>query len=301
MTDRKIRLAVMSDLHNEFEAAQGSRRPTAASLALDEGRRRIPGHPTMGPLLDGLIGDQIDLVILAGDINVGVRGIEYAREVAQLIGAKTVYVMGNHEAYNGRDLDLLAEEFRNAADATKGSVTFLENQVAVFDFDGQRLHVLGCTLWTDYAMNGSDSDEIAHSMERAGDSLNDHVRISVNGQPFTPYLARQRHLVSRAWLAEEVKRIRAEGGEDAKILIVTHHAPVRGASGPQYVGDPLSPAFASDLTQEIISWRPVAWIFGHTHFNLDTQIGGTRVVAAQRGYLGYEPGSEEFRPKVIEV
>ncbi|WP_186464327.1 metallophosphoesterase family protein [Nitrospirillum bahiense] len=102
-------------------------------------------------------------------------------------------------------------------------------------------------------------------------------------------------------MAEEVKRIRAEDGEDAKILIVTHHAPVRGASGPQYVGDPLSPAFASDLTEEIISWRPVAWIFGHTHFNLDTQIGGTRVVAAQRGYLGYEPGSEEFRPKVIEV
>jgi len=298
---RKIRLALMSDIHNEFEAPTGPTNPTAAWMALHRSRKRIPGHPEAGPLLDGLRGEGVDIVVLAGDIDVGVRGIEYAKRASMFLGVKSVYVCGNHEGYHGRDLDLLIPEMRTAARATNGWVTFLENEAAVFDFDGQRLHVLGCTLWTDYEANGSEPGDISFAMGCAGDGLNDHTRIFVRGRILTPMLARDLHLESRAWLGQEVERIRAEGGDDAKILIVTHHAPIQEANGPQFVGGRLAPAFVSDLTGQIAEWRPSAWFSGHTHYSLDTSVGGTRVVSAQRGYVCCEPGAEGFVPRVIEI
>jgi hypothetical protein len=98
----------------------------------------------------------------------------------------------------------------------------------------------------------------------------------------------------------EIARIRSHEGADARILIVTHHAPVPEANG-RYIGGSLSPAFASDLRQEIIDWRPNAWFFGHTHYSLDMTVAATRVGSAQRGYVGQEPGAEGFVPPIFEI
>ncbi|WP_372399753.1 metallophosphoesterase [Azospirillum sp. HJ39] len=298
---RKIRLALMSDLHNEFEAPPGPARPTAAWMELHESRTSIPGHPEVGPLLDSLLGEGIDLVVLAGDIDIGARSIEYAKRVSLFLGAKVICVAGNHEGYDGRDFDLLIPEMRAAARATNGWVTFLENETAAFGFDGRRLHVLGCTLWTDYEANGDSTGEISQAMRRAADCLNDHRRIFLRGRLLTPAIAREMNLESRSWLATEVERIRGEEGNDAEILIVTHHAPVLEASGPQHIGGRLTPAFVSDMTEEITAWQPMAWIFGHTHHSLNIQIGSTRVMSAQRGYVCIEPEAEGFTPKIIEI
>ena len=55
------------------------------------------------------------------------------------------------------------------------------------------------------------------------------------------------------------------------------------------------------MTEEITAWRPVAWVFGHTHYSFDTMFGDTRIVSAQRGYVCIEPEAEGFMPKVIEI
>jgi hypothetical protein len=298
---RAFRIVAMSDLHNEFEHPRGPRRATSAWFALREARRRVPGHPAVGPFLGHLSGEQIDLVVMAGDIDLDEGGIAYAGQISTFLGVPVVYVMGNHEPYRGRDLELLVPKLAETARATSGQVTFLENESVTFDIGGRRLHVLGCCLWTDYRLNGTDDLQVAEAMREAADNLSDHVLIRQGVDRFSPAMARQRHGLSRAWLAREVARIRETEGGAADIIIVTHHAPIPGANPPQFRDGKLAPAFASDLRTEILDWQPTAWIWGHTHYSMQAQVGRTRLISAQRGYICDEPGADEFRPAVFEL
>ncbi|WP_161539696.1 metallophosphoesterase [Paramagnetospirillum kuznetsovii] len=300
-----IRCLVMSDLHNEHEHPNGPRRPTAEWFGLRNARRACPGHPDVGPFLGHLRGENLGLVVLAGDIDLDLHGITYADQVALFLGAPVVYVMGNHCAYNGRDLDKLIPDLRAAAKATCGRVTFLENERATFEFRGEKLHVLGCTLWTDYALLSKSDDDrdaaIVQGMRDAAGGLNDHLCIYLRGNRFAPAMARQLHDVSLAWLRREMTWIRVTEGPDAKVLIVTHHAPIPDANPPEYRGGKLSPAFASDLTAEIELWQPDYWLNGHTHFNHDVRIGRTRCLSSQRGYVCSEAGADTYEPLVVDL
>ena len=290
-----IRLAVMSDIHNEFES------PTHSGddwFALRDARGAIPDHPEFGPLLDGLAGQSVDLVVMAGDIDLEDRGIAYTDKVSSFVGAPVVCVMGNREAYTGRDMDAIVSDLRAAARATKGRVTFLENEKATFDLPAGRLYVLGCTLWTDYALNGAEAVEQA-MLDCAG--LNDHAHIRWKGDRFLPAHARRLHETSRQWLAREVGAIRAAEGDEATIIIVTHHAPILDGIIPHFRSGKLSPAFASDLRAEIREWKPAAWLFGHTHHSVDLMIDKTRLLSAQRGFVCQDAGAERFRPAVVEI
>jgi predicted phosphodiesterase len=105
-----MKIALMSDLHLEFE-----RGPVAGTewRAFVKKRADTLHHPRIGPIIDTAIG--ADLMILAGDIDVGTRGIAYADEVASYIGAPVVYVLGNHEGYHGTPFDRLYDEMRAKA------------------------------------------------------------------------------------------------------------------------------------------------------------------------------------------
>ena len=296
-----IRCLVMSDIHNEHENPNGPRRPTAEWFSLRKARRACPGHPDVGPFLGHLRGENLNLIVMAGDIDIGLHGITYADRVSLFLGAQVVYVMGNHCAYNGRDLDKLIPELRAAAKATCGRVTFLENERATLEFRGELLHVLGCTLWTDYRLNGSDDAAVDQAILAAARGLNDHTHIYMRGNQFHPYHARQLHDVSLAWLRREMTWIRVTEGPDARVLIVTHHAPIPDANPQEYRGGKLSPAFASDMTAEIKLWEPDAWIWGHTHHSMQAQIGRTTLISSQRGYVCSEPGADVYEPLVVDL
>ena len=178
-----MKITAMSDLHLEFE-----RGPNAGAewSAFVQRRADALHHPRIGPMIDNVIG--ADLVIMAGDIDVGARGLDYADEVAQYVGAPVVYVLGNHEGYDGTPFDRLYDKIRTKAEATGGRVIFLENQATVFECEGDRVHVLGATLWTDYAANGRENVKFA--MREANSSLNDHIRCRLRGSKFGPSAAR---------------------------------------------------------------------------------------------------------------
>ena len=60
----------------------------------------------------------------------------------------------------------------------------------------------------------------------------------------------------------------------------------------------LNSAFATELSRLIADSRIDAWIYGHSHTNIDAEINGTKVVCNQMGYVfqnehlanGFEPG-----------
>lgn len=65
----------------------------------------------------------------------------------------------------------------------------------------------------------------------------------------------------------------------------------------------LNSAFASEYGDLIADSRIDAWIYGHSHTNIDTEIGGTRIISNQMGYVFEDEHlMNEFDPaKFIEI
>lgn len=233
----------------------------ASDLHLEHLAKYFPGETLIRP------AHQADVLVLAGDIGHAAEAVDLFKDWP----VPVLYVMGNHEAYGGRLADVL-ETLRRAAEGT--SVRILEREIA--DFGGVRF--LGCTLWTDYLLRCNRTQR--QLMETAELRISDHFRIRTgDGERFLPKHALQDHELSRAWLAQELAQPYA-----GKTVVITHHAPHPLSVHPRYAGDALNAAFASDLT-ELLDKADV-WLHGHVHDSFDYRVGGCRVVANPRGYVG---------------
>ncbi len=284
-----IRILYMSDLHLEMERWRMSIPGWAAFLAR---HRAVSLHPARGPLLDGY--EDIDLVVLAGDIHGGLRGLVYAEQLEKFFDAPVVYVAGNHEFYH-HDMARLLPAFGTASAHTGGRVQFLDNAVASFVIRGQRLNVLGCTLWTDYTLHG----DAEFGMRIADRSMNDHVCIQIGTMRFMPPDALARHVASRRWLHRTLAALRRDE-PDAVNIVVTHHAPGAAYLGPRTGA--IAPAYATELLAEFCATPPAAWNHGHTHFRHESVAEGIRVVSAPRGYVTYDGAATlAYKPGVLEI
>jgi len=227
---------------------------------------------------------ETDVVVLAGDIDVGVGGLEWARE--QFPATPVIYVAGNHEFYGGRLEEVLAA-LREAA--CHLGITVLEGDELVLS--GTRF--LGATLWTDFALYGSEPRQIARAMAEARHGITD-FRLIRYGQAglFRPEHARELHV-------EKVKWLQMKLGEtfEGPTVVITHFLPHRLSIHPKYAGDVLNVAFASDLAH-LVKPPVRLWIHGHTHSSFDYVTNGTRIVCNPRGYLPMQP-NPAFDPKCV--
>ncbi len=221
---------------------------------------------------------EADVVVLAGDVAPGLRGLGWAR--AAFGATPVVYVAGNHELYRHATPKLTDDLAREASGST---VRFLENAEAVV----AGVRFLGCTLWTDFDLFG----DRLHSAAAAQAAMNDFklIRVAPKFRRFGPGDARTLHLRSVRWLQERLLTPFA-----GPTVVVTHHAPSVQSCAPERRQDPLNAAYASDL-ERMLDGSAALWIHGHTHHCVDYQVGGTRVLSNQRGYpdegvQGFDPG-----------
>lgn len=252
-----MRLHILSDLHIEF----ASFTPSAV---------------------------EADVIILAGDIWLGDRGVAWASEVFP--PEKVVYVLGNHEPY-GADLEATIERCRETA--LRRSMHFLEDDVA--EVGGARF--IGASLWSDFRLAGGEVDR-SLAMDLAAGSLNDFRLIStIDGRRrrrrLRPQDVATRHEASRLFIETELKK-----SFDGPKVVVTHFLPSPLSISERFGGDPLNAYFCSDLTLLIEETQPDLWFHGHTHDSFDYRIGRTRVVCNPRGYLPDEP-NPSFRPDLV--
>jgi len=241
----RLRIQIMSDLHI-----------------------RRPGADGFPPLADG-----VDLVLIAGDTIEGperaIRSMRAAYPTTEI-----VTVAGNHEFYRGSYFDQLAEGRDCAREL---GVHFLEDTVVTFG----RLRILGATLWTDYALFGEQMRTVAMRTARGG--MLDHKRIKWQSDPwlrFGPTQARALHNRSRAFLEAELTR----PYDDGPTIVLTHHAPLLEAIAPRLRAQTLSAAYASNLGPIIDRYQPSYWVWGHTHYPIDSVRGRTRLISNPRGY-----------------
>ena len=245
-----MRLHVLSDLHLEFA-------------------------PISIPKTDA------DVVVLAGDIDVGLRGLNWINH--HIPDRPVIYVLGNHEFYHE---DLIQLRRAVALIAKDTNVQVLENSAV--EIDGYSF--LGCTLWTDFSLRGNPE----HAMDNAERLMND-FRLVKNGGSKQRLRARdvaQLHCASVAWLRDELKQ-----HDPSTTVIVTHHAPSPRCEASQYLGAPLSPAFVANLDGIIEPSGVALWIHGHTHHNVDFTLGKTRVLSNQRGYASQK--CPRFNPGLV--
>ena len=257
-----MRLLILSDTHFEHRTRfQDSTPKSVEQTGL-----------TPGPAKPSLIhqNNDADMIVLAGDIHTGTKGIEWAIAESDSLNTPFIYVLGNHEFY-GHDHRKLLNETKVLTKGTR--VYLLENESMVID--GVRF--LGCTLWTDYRAYHNCSQEEA--MAEAERFINDHRVIRFGGRPFFPRDALNLHQGSRDWLSKQLAR-----PFNGKTVVVTHHGPSPACQDESYELSPITSAFWSDLGHLIE--KPDLWIYGHTHRSLDTDVRGTRLVSNQQGYPG---------------
>ncbi|MNZ49153.1 hypothetical protein D3C78_669140 [compost metagenome] len=168
---------------------------------------------------------------------------------------------------------------RNLARALE--IHFLENDAVVLG----DVRFLGATLWTDFQLYGAEAAVLAH--QKALRLMPDFNCVDYFGEPYTPQMSSDLFEESREWLEMELNVPFA-----GRTVVVTHHAPSARSIPEQYVGDSLSPAFASDL--EALAARCDLWIHGHVHDRMDYRIGKARIVANPGAYPGEDGGFDPY-------
>ncbi len=247
-----MKLHVLSDIHVEFESFDA-------------------------PATDA------DVVILAGDIDVGRNGLDWALQ--QFPEKPVIYVLGNHEYY-GKAIPRYTEKLREFASGT--NVHILEQEALTLD----GVTFLGCTLWTDFELFGDPRIAGYEATQKRTDYK--RIRVSPKYSRLRSIDTAAIHHRSRRWLDSQLQ----ESSND--VVVVTHHAPSRKSLPNSRHDDLMNAADVSDLDEFVSRSNAKFWIHGHLHAPSDYTLGTTRVLCNPKGYP--DEYNDQFVPDfVVEI
>ncbi len=221
-----------------------------------------------------------DVVVLAGDIHIGDKGVKWALEAIKDI--PVVYVLGNHEYYR-QAYPKLSRKLKELVTGT--NVFLLEND----HIELETIHFFGCTLWTDFELLG-DPRVAGYECQQ---KMTDFKKIKKE-----PNYSKIRSLDISLINKKSVHWLESAIMPDLeKSVIVTHHAPSRQSIPEHLKNDIISAGYASNLDNLVKGLNPTVWIHGHVHESADYKIGSTRVLSNPRGYPGER--NLQFDPSFI--
>lgn len=197
-----------------------------------------------------------------------------------------IYIAGNHEHYHG--------DYLTTHSIIRARLHYLKNlfflEKELIELNG--VCFAGGTLWTD--MNKEDPTTIFNIKGVMND-----FRIISNGQNrFLPEDTVEDHKAMLKFIDESIaSRL------DMPWVVVGHHSPSKLSTHPRYEKEVIiNGAYSSDLSDFILDRPQIKlWTHGHTHYEFDYMIGGTRIVCNPRGYIHYEDRADEFELKFVEI
>ncbi|MEQ1716605.1 MAG: metallophosphoesterase, partial [Hyphomicrobium sp.] len=169
--------------------------------------------------------------------------------------AHVLLVAGNHDHYDG-----VFDETTDLLQRHLPGVTVLDNEHV--EIEGVRF--FGTTLWSDFE---GRSDACMNAVRRrCGEfffvkkrTLDSEGRESL--AKFRPQDALQAFDASLMALKQS-----ASSASGKTTVVISHHAPSLQGMNPQFVGNGMDGAYASDLDRTIESMERVpVWVHGHTH------------------------------------
>ena len=221
-----------------------------------------------------ILGTKEDVLLLAGDIFFVHEDKEkmksnieyfdwYVDKLSEAYG-RVIIVPGNHEYYGGADIAKMGDSWSYQI---RDNVSYEYNRtvrVGSTDF-------ICTTLWTRI-------DEKHAYDVRWG--LNDFRLSYYNGHRLTTDDYGTEHDKCVAFIKKALADSTAE-----HMVVLTHHVPSWKAASERYKDSPLNSAFNANLDDLIESSNIDYWVYGHSHTNIDVEIGKTKLVSNQVGYV----------------
>ena len=219
--------------------------------------------------------------------------------------SKIFYVLGNHESY-GFSYEETMEYIRNVF-STMPKFTLLERNIITQLED---YTIIGCTLWSDIDFaTALLMNDIQHIKKHTNQTLNKPIERTISlstekyqNQNQNPYQYQYQYQYQKKrnieistlqswykndkeWLEITLNELQSHLDKKDKIIVATHHLPsmklipskFQNTSDIKY-----AKGFASNLDHLI----PLTnlWLFGHTHYHIDTILDKTRCYANPLGY-----------------
>ncbi len=226
-----------------------------------------------------------EVIVLAGDIWFGSRGIAWARRTWP--NKEIVFVPGNHEYYRS---EIGIENEQMELSGKELGVHVLNRKQCIIN--GVRF--LGATLWTNFSLFGEEQRNLAYS--KAMNSMRDfHIIDYGRNKVLVPQDTVKFNAEDIAWLESNL----IHESFDGQTVVVTHHLPSARSVSEQYTYQLLSACFASNF--DYLLGYSELWIHGHTHDSFDYKLNRTRVICNPRGYCrhGKSPENHNFNPGLV--
>lgn len=248
--------------------------------------------------------ESFDVLMACGDMGHSKWVIEAMAILSTLIKTPILYTPGNHEFYDcnrGRTLQGALECMERETVGT--GVTLLHNDYR--DFPEHGVSIWMSPWYTDFSV-------MPEAIE-LGVGVNDYHLTFTRGRPTERKITtmdhvRMNHVAQsslQAWLTGCLER-------GLKPVVGTHWGPSRRSAHADFPQDePIAAYFYTDYLDRNHSLFPpgTVWVHGHTHYNVDYQLGNVRVCSNQLGYTLLNGGSssekncrEMYSPlKYVEV
>jgi predicted phosphodiesterase len=212
-----------------------------------------------------------DLIVLAGDINVKGRAINWIKESFKDLSKPVIYVPGNHEHYDQNVFKTITQLRESTVNT---NIHVLDNDV--FIFNGVRF--IGFTLWTDYNLTG---DQIG-SKRAAKIEMRDFKYIRDKFyKRITPEYLMAENFKSRQFLEDQLSK-----PFDGKTVVVSHFAPSILSLNKKFIEEEkdMLASYATNM-EKYFGEKINFWFHGHTHNSSNYNKNGTQVVCNPRGYF----------------
>lgn len=243
-----------------------------------------------------------DALVVAGGISDCLeRSVRWlaSRLDGRLRGRPALLVPGNAEFWDGGTMPENLARAKAVAERT-GIAVLSDAVIRLPNGPRPSVHVVGATLWVDWALNGRRRAAGGRSMARH--YAVDCRRIRLGGRRYQmPHDAAGAHARSRAFIEDVLASVAVQGGGNGpspvalvhgvrrgdRAVVVTHHAPSRlslpDALGPGLCDEWVPASMASDLGEVMDAFgAPALWLHGHVPEPVRYRLHRTTVVANPR-------------------
>jgi hypothetical protein len=224
------------------------------------------------------IENAADVLVVAGDLcdwPTRLDGVDFLNWQAQDRDL-VIFTLGNHEYYHGEVNEVEHFWHNECANLLADNVHVL---VAGDTVDYENCTFIGDTLWTDLD-HGKAAAIYATGLNDCGLT-----------KGLTPERVCKRNHIAKVILDHAVHK-----NVDRKVVMVTHHLPMKELITPRFAGDALNPCFANydDWARNLLHWGNIkAWHFGHTHDQINVNLYDCQFVCNAGGYYyehaGFDP------------
>ena len=234
-------------------------------------------------VISGGIEPKGDCLVLAGDV-APLQGLEQYREFWDWCSSNfktTIFVPGNHDYYGDWPDTSIFEGSLNFK--IRDNVICVSNSVVRIgstDF-------IASTLWSKIDPM-YELDIIT--------TLLDFKEIRIDGRPMTATDFNRTYDKSIQFIKSSVEKSDAE-----HIIVATHHVPSFSVCSEKHKGSALTTGFISEQGNWIINSRIDAWIYGHSHTSIESEIWSTKILSNQLGYMKIRESTGFQSAKLFEV